>query len=192
MTHFTYQLIHSQQLQLRDYSFTTQGAVSETKEILAEPEKLVACRRQTGSVQVGGTASAQLGTIQDWMEAWSSYSTAWDNSYFGMMQFNADLATIGTYMAWQGKRERGCSHSNWKKNPHPTQMTDNNQVGSRLPRWIFIESIFDNRLQSTNSSKSDAPKDTSLISLSPLRNKKLGIKKRQQEVLKVVRLFESV
>lgn len=192
MTHFTYQLIHSQQLQLRDYSFTTQGAVSETKEILAEPEKLVACRRQTGSVQVGGTASAQLGTIQDWMEAWSSYSTAWDNSYFGMMQFNADLATTGTYMAWQGKRERGCSHSNWKKKPHPTQMTDNNQVGSRLPRWIFIESIFDNRLQSTNSSKSDAPKDTSLISLSPLRNKKLGVKKRQQEVLKVVRLFESV
>lgn len=38
------------------------------------------------------------------MEAWSAYSTAWDNSYFGMTQFNTDLAAIGiTCMAWRGK-----------------------------------------------------------------------------------------
>lgn len=43
MTNSIYQLMHSQQLQLRDSSFTTQQC--ETKKILAEMEKLVASSR---------------------------------------------------------------------------------------------------------------------------------------------------
>lgn len=56
-------------------------------------------------------------------------------------------------------------------------MTDNNQVGSRLPQWMPIERIFDNRLRSTNSTERDAQKDAEVISLSPLWSKNPEIKK---------------